>query len=246
MPPDARLRTSWSFCSRLGPMLVTYAYLSPFVVLGLAVGGSLALIGALGCADPCLDDGLGQKSCPSAQEAGGTADDNTAEGMEAEVGSADGNDAETGDTMSSGDGDGDGDEGGDGDGDGEVPPSCFNGMQDGDETDIDCGGSCLDTCLDGGTCLVDEDCINGPCNMGVCKDPVCDPDESNGCQGCLQQQCCDNMIACFEDPDCVCWFECISHNNDFAPCQDACNIGNIGPITSCANSKCGDLGACGV
>ncbi|MFO7563917.1 MAG: hypothetical protein R6X02_14820 [Enhygromyxa sp.] len=245
-------------------MLVTYARPSQFVSLALSLAGLsfmsfMSFMGAGGCADPCVDDGLVQKACPSAQEAGNGTAETGADGHEAEAGTNDGSEAESGDDMSSGDGDGDstgdgdgestgdgdGESTGDGDGD-ELPPSCFNGVQDGDETDVDCGGSCGDTCLDGDLCMVDGDCITGLCNTGVCKDPVCNPDESNSCQGCLQQQCCDNMIACFEDPGCVCWFECISHNNDFGPCQDACNIGNIGPITSCANSKCGDVDACGV
>jgi hypothetical protein len=53
------------------------------------------------------------------------------------------------------------------------------------------------------------------------------------------------MIDCFADDACTCWFECITHNNDFAGCQDSCNVGNIGPITSCANSRCNYAGACG-
>ena len=226
----------------------------------------LALVGfggASGCADPCTDDGLGQKSCPTGQEAGGTATEGAGTEAEGGSGTAESDSQETGDgTMGTGDGDGDasgdgdgdgdGDPTGDGDGDasgdgdGDPPPSCNNGMQDGDETDVDCGGSCLDTCLDGDACLLDDDCINHACNTNVCKDPVCDPADNNGCQGCLQQQCCDAMIDCFGDPDCLCWFECISHNNDFQPCQDMCNVGNIGTITSCANSKCNTAEACAV
>ena len=208
----------------------------------------------LGCADPCVDDGLSQKSCPTAQDQSGTAD-TVAEGQEAESGSGSAGEAEAGETMNgsgdgdgdaSGDGDGDASGDGDGDGDGDLPPTCFNGVQDGDETDVDCGGMCQNTCLDGGLCMIDGDCIADLCNMGVCKDPVCDPTNSNGCQGCLQQQCCDSMIDCFQDPSCVCWFECISHNNDFEPCKTACNIGNIGPITSCANSVCNTADACAI
>ena len=212
--------------------------MAPFsVVFGVA-----ALVLGLGCADPCVDDGLFQRACPVGQDgtaAEGTADGDGAEGAEA---SADG--AEGAEASADGNGDGDGDASGDGDGD--LPPSCSNGVQDGDETDLDCGGVCGDTCKDGDRCKVDDDCINSPCNEEVCKDPVCAPGDNNGCQACLQQECCDSIINCFDDPKCACWFECISHNNDFSPCQTACDVGNIGPITSCANSRCNTADACAV
>ncbi|MCL2726333.1 MAG: hypothetical protein FWD69_18080, partial [Polyangiaceae bacterium] len=37
-------------------------------------------------------------------------------------------------------------------------PSPANGKKDGDETDIDCGGSMAPACLDGMGCLVGADC----------------------------------------------------------------------------------------
>ncbi len=43
------------------------------LLLGAGVVAALTLI-PLGCADPCVDDGLGQKSCPGQTDAGGTAD----------------------------------------------------------------------------------------------------------------------------------------------------------------------------
>jgi len=40
---------------------------------------------------------------------------------------------------------------------------CRNGIQDGDETDTDCGGSCLD-CEEGRHCLAHEDCLSSYCS----------------------------------------------------------------------------------
>ncbi|MCA9521988.1 MAG: hypothetical protein KC609_13490 [Myxococcales bacterium] len=48
---------------------------------------------------------------------------------------------------------------------------CSNGKLDGDETDLDCGGSCS-PCADDKICLVDEDCESGFCDAGFCKTPV--------------------------------------------------------------------------
>jgi hypothetical protein len=45
--------------------------------------------------------------------------------------------------------------------------SCFDGVINGDETDLDCGGDCLG-CPDGDACLVPEDCLTGYCFGGIC------------------------------------------------------------------------------
>jgi hypothetical protein len=45
--------------------------------------------------------------------------------------------------------------------------SCSDGTKNGDETDLDCGGSC-GACVDGKTCAVANDCGNGTCFGGTC------------------------------------------------------------------------------
>jgi len=94
----------------------------------------------------------------------------------------------------------------------EQPPQqdhCANGILDGDETDIDCGGSC-NPCLNGMSCLTNEDCISGFCNNGVCAEQeqdhcsnnVLDGDETDidcggSCNPCL------NGMSCNTNEDCV-------------------------------------------
>jgi hypothetical protein len=46
--------------------------------------------------------------------------------------------------------------------------SCTDGIKDGLETDVDCGGPVCAPCASGKHCLVGTDCISGTCNMGVC------------------------------------------------------------------------------
>jgi len=46
----------------------------------------------------------------------------------------------------------------------ELAGVCNNGLKDGDETDVDCGGNCL-ACEEGMHCLQDGDCISGHCNQ---------------------------------------------------------------------------------
>ncbi|CAF4023957.1 unnamed protein product [Adineta steineri] len=45
--------------------------------------------------------------------------------------------------------------------------ACFDGLMNGDETDIDCGGSCL-TCAVGKNCTLTKDCDNVPCINDIC------------------------------------------------------------------------------
>ncbi|MFT3767829.1 MAG: hypothetical protein QM820_20455 [Minicystis sp.] len=46
--------------------------------------------------------------------------------------------------------------------------SCDNGLQDADETGVDCGGACSLQCTLG-TCTVGTDCKSGSCREGLCR-----------------------------------------------------------------------------
>jgi len=49
-------------------------------------------------------------------------------------------------------------------------PHCNDGVRDGDESDVDCGGdACVTRCLAGQTCNVNGDCASGICNYGICQ-----------------------------------------------------------------------------
>ncbi|MBW2522654.1 MAG: lamin tail domain-containing protein [Deltaproteobacteria bacterium] len=52
-------------------------------------------------------------------------------------------------------------------------PSCHNGEQDGDETDVDCGGDECAPCRDGAACDAPTDCASGDCREGTCVAVVC-------------------------------------------------------------------------
>jgi hypothetical protein len=54
-----------------------------------------------------------------------------------------------------------------------TPPStCYDGTQNGGETDIDCGGPCGPTCLNGQKCRTNADCINLCDEQGICYSPI--------------------------------------------------------------------------
>jgi hypothetical protein len=47
-----------------------------------------------------------------------------------------------------------------------APEPCANGMQDGAETDVDCGGGiCTTKCADSQKCVTDNDCISDVCEV---------------------------------------------------------------------------------
>ena len=89
-------------------------------------------------------------------------------------------------------------------------PSCDDGEQNGDETDIDCGGSCGSTCGTDELCLTDDDCASMLCQGDdTCsEDPLC----TNGMQdnGETDVDCggpcgptCEVDESCNNDTDCV-------------------------------------------
>jgi hypothetical protein len=229
----------------------------------------LALLGTalVGCADPCVDDGVLQKTenqaCPGqasadageSSETDSTASATTSFTQGATASAGTGSQSGTTDGETAGEADATAGEATAGEASatgaestGDPPESCTNGVQDGDESDIDCGGSCP-KCQDGDMCNQSSDCVSDQCTLEMtcggeneCSELI----DDNGCQACIKASCCPEVMECLMDEFCACWLECISHNNDFDPCVQEC-MGTMKPgqITSCANSQCNEIGACG-
>ena len=53
-----------------------------------------------------------------------------------------------------------------------APPECGNGVQDGCESDVDCGGACGSTCAAGEKCHAKQDCASHWCDGETCKEVV--------------------------------------------------------------------------
>jgi hypothetical protein len=60
-----------------------------------------------------------------------------------------------------------------------VAATCMNGMLDGTETDVDCGGASCPACADGKNCKAATDCADGVCN-GTCQSSSCTDMIENG------------------------------------------------------------------
>ena len=225
------------------------------------------------CADPCVDDGVNQEkkdNCPGQADSAteGQSASSTSETASASQTETDSNTASVTDTQGSNSnsnsnsmtGDDETEEASqtateeatadatDTTAEAEGGPGCMNGMLDGDESDVDCGGSCP-PCEDGKICHTSPDCQSMMC----LPDETCGSGDScteliedNGCQLCIKSMCCEDVLECYMDDFCRCWVECIMHNNDFDPCVDSCmGTAKPGAITSCANSNCNEIGACG-
>ena len=92
-------------------------------------------------------------------------------------------------------------------GSGGAPGDCDNGMQDGLETDVDCGGGCA-PCGPGSPCVLDVDCDTRCTSRKLCELYECSDEVANGAE--TDEDCggpdCDRRCAagaeCREDSDC--------------------------------------------
>jgi hypothetical protein len=49
-----------------------------------------------------------------------------------------------------------------------MAPTCTDGVRNGTETDVDCGGSVCAACAPGQTCSAPGDCQSASCSQGRC------------------------------------------------------------------------------
>lgn len=65
-----------------------------------------------------------------------------------------------------------------------LDPACDDGLQNGDESDTDCGGGC-EPCADGLSCDAPADCQSQVCTDNVCAAPACgDSVVNSGAESC--------------------------------------------------------------
>lgn len=90
-----------------------------------------------------------------------------------------------------------------------LNPQCNDQIVNGDETDIDCGGSiCTAKCEIGGGCRTSADCEDADCVSGVCRAKQCNDGKLNGdetdvdCGG-LTCRACSGGRTCADPTDCA-------------------------------------------
>jgi endo-1,4-beta-D-glucanase Y len=86
--------------------------------------------------------------------------------------------------------------------------SCTDGLRNGSETDVDCGGTCAADCANGRACVAGSDCLSGVCTTGICRAASCTDGLRNGsetdvdCGGTCAADCA-NGRACAAGSDCL-------------------------------------------
>ena len=119
-----------------------------------------------------------------------------------------------------------------------ASPACDDGLQNGDETDLDCGGSCA-PCALGQACQQGSDCQSAVCEGGACAPaPACDDGVQNGdesdldCGGSCMP--CPVGGACQSDDDCV--GTCTDNLCDPVTCESDADCVKLD--TECAVGTC--------
>lgn len=122
-----------------------------------------------------------------------------------------------------------------------LPSTCSNGMQDGDETGPDCGGSCP-KCV-GEPCSKDEHCITNYCKNRSCASPSCTDKVQNGTE--TGADCGGDCPPCPVGEECDTDSDCKTGRCDGGSCADlpaTCNDNEKnGEETGvdCGGSQCG-------
>lgn len=107
-------------------------------------------------------------------------------------------------------------------------PTCTDGVQNGTETDVDCGGSSCPRCADGKKCSTRNDCASALCVGGVCKS--CAVNDECGLEA-------DGVTGCF------CRFSKLVSGTKICTNQNGRTIGKGTPCSGCnANEACTPAG----
>lgn len=119
--------------------------------------------------------------------------------------------------------------------------SCGDGVKNGDETDVDCGGSC-NPCADKLACVLPKDCVSTNCKNGTCIS--CFDGVKNGgeaeidCGGTSSCLTCPGT-SCFVATECALGF-CVDTVCCEEACTDPCKSCNLaGKAGLCSNAPLG-------
>jgi len=120
--------------------------------------------------------------------------------------------------------------------------ACDDGVKNGDETDVDCGGTSCSQCEQGKTCLTSTDCTSTFCADGVCCNEACDGECSTcGLTGFVGE--CSFIDKYGEDPSYGVGESCLSMDGETCSGVGTC-LGAVGAACTsnneCVTARCGD------
>ena len=102
-------------------------------------------------------------------------------------------------------------------------PTCYDGIKNQDETDVDCGGNICGPCVNGLQCNANDDCMSGRCLRGFCFPATCNDGIQN--QGETDIDCGGPCDPCEEGYRCISNDDCrsgVCQNNMCMPYLDHC------------------------
>jgi cysteine-rich repeat protein len=125
-----------------------------------------------------------------------------------------------------------------------VAATCGDGVQNGEETDLDCGGPACVKCADLLSCGFGSDCQSGICKNGKCKVPACNDMVDNGqetdvdCGGPACPKCATGE-GCSVNSDCL--SDLCSGTTCLPSCSDLVKNGNETDV-DCGGPQCPQCG----
>jgi hypothetical protein len=128
------------------------------------------------------------------------------------------------------------------------PPTCtIDGVKNGTETDIDCGGGTCPPCGTDKTCQAARDCVSGVCLNQVCQAPSCTDGFKNGSE--TDRDCGGSCPKCVTGKACQIGADCVSGSCLSQVCQPTCWERPCATDTQCTSVGCGTCklsGWCGL
>ncbi len=117
--------------------------------------------------------------------------------------------------------------------------NCDNGLQDVDETGVDCGGSC--PACSGGSCVDSSECVSGNCVDGACEASLdCFDGVQNGTETAVD--CGGECDPCYGDVPANCFDGQLSGDETDVDCGGSCEPCQGGGGGTCDGT--GDCNAC--
>jgi hypothetical protein len=146
-------------------------------------------------------------------------------------------------------------------------PTCDDGLRNGNEGGVDCGGDCPVLCADGALCGIDADCTSQVCRAELCQPASCndevrnqdetDVDCGGNCPGCEVGRDCEANADCDDlacGPDAICLPESctdgVENQNEGdvdcgGDCPNACGTGDDCNEDSDCDSEVCSFPGCG-